>query len=98
MDCLHRRGAAPGQAVLRGEAHLRPAPACRLCPLLVLSLRWLGTAVLQPVACLSLCMCPSVPFQAEFISKCIPDPLEHGVIDAMRKMVMPLMKAGSGGV
>ena len=42
-------------------------------------------------------MPPFLPLpQAEFISKIIPDPLEHGVVDAMRKMIMPLMKAGSG--
>lgn len=54
-------------------------------------------AALNEPACSCACG-PLVPSQAEFISKCIPDPLEHGVIDAMRKMVMPLMKAGGGGV
>ena len=37
---------------------------------------------------------PFSPPQAEFISKIIPDPLEHGVIDALRKIVVPFTKLG----
>lgn len=32
--------------------------------------------------------------EAEFISKLVPDPIEHGVIDSLRKFVAPMM----GGV
>ena len=34
--------------------------------------------------------------QAEFISKIIPDPIEHGVVDALRKVVAPVTKAFGG--
>lgn len=40
---------------------------------------------------------PSTPLpQAEFISKIIPDPIEHGVVDALRKVVAPMTKALGG--
>lgn len=29
--------------------------------------------------------------EAEFISKLVPDPIEHGVIDSLRKFVAPMM-------
>ncbi|PRW58310.1 hypothetical protein C2E21_3288 [Chlorella sorokiniana] len=34
--------------------------------------------------------------EAEFISKIIPDPIEHGVVDALRKVVAPVTKALGG--
>lgn len=39
---------------------------------------------------------PIPPMQAEFISKIIPDPIEHGVVDALRKVVAPVTKAFGG--
>ncbi len=37
--------------------------------------------------------CPwTLRLQAEFISKIIPDPIETGVVDALRRIVTPLAR------
>jgi hypothetical protein len=35
--------------------------------------------------------------EGEFLSKMIPDPIEHGVVDSFRKMVLPMAKILGGG-
>lgn len=35
--------------------------------------------------------------EGEFISKLIPDPLEHGVVDALRKVLIPAQRMMGGG-
>lgn len=35
---------------------------------------------------------PLPALQAEFISKIIPDPIETGVVDALRRLVTPLAR------
>lgn len=34
--------------------------------------------------------------EAEFISSLIPDPIEHGVVDGLRKLVAPMMGKTAG--
>ena len=98
MGCLHRRGAAPGQPVLRSEAACRLPLRADSNALLPSSLCFPARRAVRIPKCARPRLCPLFPSQAEFISKCIPDPLEHGVIDAMRKMLGPLVRASSGSM
>lgn len=56
----------------------------------------------QRIACYQACTVEAQKLaqqfsEGEFISKMLPDPIEHGVVDSLRKVIIPMSKLMGGG-